>query len=246
MHNISFTPNIMINAYNLVKAREYRSLEIYVKLGFRFNIFDINQDIAKDFGCLSEAMMFALEYQNCKLFSLNKEELLFKNNCSYNALSFAVIADNIDAVKYIYSRCNKLNQLNQKNENLLHLAAKYKSHKSLKYLLQNMSLSFLNKKNNQGFTPLLLAASRNDYEALNILVQIINKKQLLTTNKFGANIIHWLAFNNIKDRSQSNFLEFLKINKLDNSKYFHRNAININPKDWLNINKSNLTTFNLY
>lgn len=92
----------------------------------------------------------------------------------------------------------------------------------------------------------MLASSRNDYESVNIISRLINKKQLLTTNKFGANIIHWLAFNNIKDNNQEMFLEFLKRNNLDNPKYFHKNAININPKDWLKINGSNVSLISLH
>lgn len=125
----------MINAYNLVKAREYRHLELYVRLGYRFNLFDINQDLPKDFGCLTDAMIFALENSN-KLFSLRNEEIFQENGNGYTPLSFAVISDNVRAIEYIYSKDKKLSQKNNKNENLLHLATKYKSHKALKFLLK--------------------------------------------------------------------------------------------------------------
>lgn len=229
----------------LIEKKKYREIEIYLKVGFDFDVFDVNGDSRQQFGSsLSNSFDFGLFYESSLLKKL--QNINATNENGYSALSYSVINNNLKSFNVLVSKGADLNIVNDKSENLFHLACKYKSKEILIKLLKLLPLRKLSEKNYRGFTPFLFLCSRGQTELINEFIDILPERDLLIKNDYGAGALHWIAYN-IKS-SDSNL--FLSINKIKNKikrqdmySLIEKNAVNYTPQDWLN--KNNIFDYKL-
>nr|XP_022899660.1 ankyrin repeat, PH and SEC7 domain containing protein secG-like [Onthophagus taurus] len=114
-----------------------------------------------------------------------------------NVLFKGIREDDVNIIKkYLKIDHNKVNLVDQFGCSCVHIAAKYESLESLKYLL-TLKETEINIKNKLGETPLLYALKHND--SVEIIVTLINNKCDVTLSDNNQNTaLHLAASKNIK------------------------------------------------
>jgi len=233
----------MVTAQNLIDESEYRKLEIYIKVGFEFNLFDINGDKINDFGSGESSLFRSALFGDIKTIKQFNHVNIVNNN-GYSPLSWAVINNQELAFNVLVDKGAKLNLLNDKDENILHLACKYKSYDILKILIKKLPYNLCLAKNYRGFTPFLFLCANGCTEYVETLTDRLDVDCLMEKNIFNASALHWLSYHCKKDYcSKFNYLILKIISKIKSSgrdinSLLEKNAINFNPLDWLERNNS--------
>ncbi len=124
-------------------------------------------------------------------------------NDGFTVLHLSIINDRNQYLKILLQQTKhqlNLNQTTNLNKNFLHLMADFKCKKCLNIIKKFSFDDYLWKeKDNQGYTPLLIALIRWPYSSftrhLLILLRNLSSTSLLIQDNHGKTILHWAIFN---------------------------------------------------
>ena len=178
---------------NLVKAKDFHKLKLYIELGFEISLTQQNGDCLEKFGS-AENHAFDLVINNNinGIKRLRSKSLEVINDTGYTPLHWAIVAQRNDIFEYLLDFDFAMDQRTATGENYFTLASRYNNTLAFKRLLQKYGTKHLFNTNERGFNALIFAAAKKNKEIMQHCLQLASVYFVRDRNNYGANFLHWL------------------------------------------------------
>jgi len=227
---------------DLIEKKEYRTLKLFVDLGFEISLTENNGDNLEKFGNAENIIYDSIISDDLELIKKQPKYLLnAENKKGYTPLHWAIIAQRNSITDYIL--CNSLNHAieTETRENAFSLAARYDNEYAFSRLIKVIKKPLIYNKNERGFNSLLFACARKNLGIIKECINHSTEQDLRALNMYGANFLHWLVHgkdvsDEIKKNMMNSVLKLIdkKIEKKDIKIMLQeKNAIDYSPLSWL-------------